>query len=667
MMIPVRSLLGLGSIPSHRASAVACLSRLGLTIHKINGNGGLRDAILLSDLPDPERLAFLARRAETMGLPMGVQDDAAHLALAAKPVGVQNTAYARADTMMFIAKHEAAGLKWRQIAGLLEAEAAKAASAILVPSRMTSHRWARMIAGLDPVNWAPALAPAYEGKKECAEIAAEAWDHFEFLIAAGGKNGTGFPLLQAYQRTMDHARHMGWAVDASYRTFLRRWEKLPAARRRTLRDGADHAAASLTMYQPRSVTQVQAMQQVELDGREFGVVCRFRDGTLGCPWVIMIVDRASSKVLGWSISTSENAEAVREAIITVCEEHGIPDLLLTDNGAAINSRTIIGGLKPRYRTKQMTAPEWEVPGVMAIYGIELQNTAPGAPRGKLPESIFSALRHVDNSPEFHGAQRSGPNDIPNPNPVPIDIDLFEAVLVKRMCEFNSMTHSRAQGLKKGECRDSAFERLHQGRARRHVSPLQRRSVPMIWKPRKVMGDGRVKFLDGLFGDATTQEAMLHHEGKVVLIGIDPNDYHAPAIVRGWEDPHLKGRVLIEKLPAYATTSVRSEEGRRRAASEKRRASALAKFHKPKDMDARLADLRAGALSDAPQTAPVVPKVHQLDTRGPFSPAAAFHQIDPKTGEVCATNEEAEAAQAALLEFMFPTKGMERREASGGNR
>ena len=147
-------------------------------------------------------------------------------------------------------------------------------------------------------------------------------------------------------------------------------------------------------------------------------------------------------------------------------------------------------------------------------------------------SIFSALRHITNAPEFHGAQRAGQNDTPNPNPVPIDVDLFKAVFARRAYQFNSMTDSRAQGLKKGESRHAAFERLHEGRTKRLVSPLQRRSVPMIWKRRKVMGDGRVKFLDGLFGDASTQEAMLQHEGKVVLIGIDPNDYHAPAAVRG---------------------------------------------------------------------------------------------------------------------------------------
>ena len=659
MRLKVCQIRGLPGLPATKAGAIKWLKAAEIPLYKVDQSW----TFSLLSLPEAVQAAYQRRLAESAGVAMGQQDDEAWLSLEAKPAGVQATAHDRAAMLLLVTKHRAAGLKWPQIAPLF----AKAGFGE-GPSQKTVKRWFELVRNVDPANWAPALAPAYEGGKEHAEISEEAWEHFEFLVSVGGKNGTGYPFKQAYERTVADGTEKGWVVDACYETFLRRWRKMPVSRQRTLELGPDASASSLTQYQPRTAIGMQAMRQVELDGKEFGVWCRFPDGRIGCPWVIVIVDRASSKLLGWSISTSENAEAVREVISTVCEEHGIPDLLLTDNGAAINSQAIIGGLRPRYRTKQTAAADWEVPGVMSILGIELQNTAPGAPRGKVPESIFSALRHITNSPEFHGAQRAGQNDTPNLHPVPIDFDLFKAVFARRAYQFNSMTDSRAQGLKKGESRDAAFERLHEGRIKRHVTPLMRRSVPMIWKRRKVMGDGRVKFLDGLFGDASTQEAMLQHEGKVVLIGIDPNDYHAPAIVRGWEDPHLKGRILIEKLPAYETTSVRDEAGRRRAATEKRRAKALVKSHEIKDKDQRLADLRAAAMVPGAQpAAPVAPKVHQLDTRRPFSPAAPFHQLDPKTGEALATNAENEAAQAALLEFMFPSKGMERREASGGNR
>lgn len=667
MQIPVRSILGLADIPSHRTSAVAWLKRHGVTVEKAPCNGGLQDVVNLTDLPEAVQLAFRLRQIEAAGLPMGQQDDAARMAFEAKPLTVQDAGHERAGILLFVHKHRAAGLTFKQIRPLL----AKAGLGE-APCDQTLNRWFERVVNVDPVNWAAALAPHYEGKKISDKISAEAWDYFEFLVAAGGGNGTGFPLKQVWEKTLARAEAEGWAADASYRTYLRRWDALPAARRRTLEKGAAAAAASLTMTQPRTAVGLPAMEQVELDGREFGVLVRWPDGKISCPWVIMYCDRASSKVLSWAISTSENAEATREATINLCEDHGIPDWVLTDNSTSFNGKVMAGGLKPLYRTKQMESPDWEVPGVFKIYGIELQNTAPGKPRGKLPESIFSALRHVDNSPEFYGAQRSGPNDIPNPNPVPIDLDLFQAVFEKRIREFNSMTNSRAQSLRKGESRNEAFERLSEGRVKRNVMPLMRRSVPMIWKKRKVREDGRVPYLDGFYGDATTQDAMLEHEGTIVLIGIDPKDYHAPAVVRGWEVERFKGRVLIEKLPAYKKTAVRDEAGMRLAMAENRRVKSVTKSHEIRDIDARVEALRAATMAEAAlfaasKPAIVAPTVHQLDTRGPFSAAAAFHQIDTKTGELRATNDESEAAQAALLEFMFPSKGMERREASGGNR
>lgn len=58
MLIPVRSLLGTADIPSHRASAVSWLCRQHVTILQIKGNGGLRDAVALSELPEPALLHY---------------------------------------------------------------------------------------------------------------------------------------------------------------------------------------------------------------------------------------------------------------------------------------------------------------------------------------------------------------------------------------------------------------------------------------------------------------------------------------------------------------------------------------------------------------------------------------------------------------------------------
>lgn len=114
--------------------------------------------------------------------------------------------------------------------------------------------------------------------------------------------------------------------------------------------------------------------------------------------VIVHFDRASSRIVGRSVSSSENEDVTAAATVHMCGTNGIPDLVVTDNGSAFNSRRIADGLQPRYRTKPQRAIDWNLLGVLNIYNIQLQNTAPGRPLGKLSSSIFSVLRHMDNAP-----------------------------------------------------------------------------------------------------------------------------------------------------------------------------------------------------------------------------------------------------------------------------
>ena len=170
--------------------------------------------------------------------------------------------------------------------------------------------------------------------------------------------------------------------------------------------GADEAAKSITQRLPRSVDGLKAMEQVELDGREFKVKVTFDDGTVGCPWVIVYADRASSKIVGWAISNSENEDVAAEATNRMCDAFGKPSRVVTDNGAAFNGRRMAGGLNPLIRRKDTKSADWDVPGLFKIYEIELVNCAPRKGWAKLVESLYSVLRHVDNDPMFHGAQRA---------------------------------------------------------------------------------------------------------------------------------------------------------------------------------------------------------------------------------------------------------------------
>ena len=43
--------------------------------------------------------------------------------------------------------------------------------------------------------------------------------------------------------------------------------------------------------------------------------------------------------------------------------------------------------------------------------------------------------------------------------------------------------------------------------------------------------------------------MLHYAGKPVVIGIEPDNAQAPAMVYEWNDTSRTGRLLLDKLPA----------------------------------------------------------------------------------------------------------------------
>lgn len=85
MNLAVSSIVGLECVPSTPRGARDWLKRHGVPLSQ----DGKRLMFQLCDLPESVRHAYQARIAERSGLAAGVQDDAAHLALMAKPMGVQ--------------------------------------------------------------------------------------------------------------------------------------------------------------------------------------------------------------------------------------------------------------------------------------------------------------------------------------------------------------------------------------------------------------------------------------------------------------------------------------------------------------------------------------------------------------------------------------------------
>lgn len=589
--IPVRSILGLASIPTHRTSASTWLSRKGVVTHFRPSPGGSAEHVGLLDLPADVRQAYLERQAEEAGIDPGEYDDAAHIELAKAPLKAQEKALSCATQLMFITKCEYASMNWVQTTTAGRKKFGK------FVSRNTMKAWKRATEGVEPANWAPALAPAWSGGSDGHPVSPEAWRMLCNCIRFGGKNGTGLPLKHAYRMVSIEATVKGWDWPKLH-TIRRRWKAMPNTERVMLELGDERGKARLQLHQPQHSASFAAMDLVEGDGREFKVRCIWPDGHIGCPLVVAIVDRASRKTVGWAVGKSENAEVTEAAILDMCESHGRPIALKLDNGGAFNSKRIAGGLQPYFRRKQTRAADWDVPGVLKILGIELRNTGVAAKKSNLQENVWSHMRHYDNDPTFYQAQRPGPNDPECSQGTPVPIDVFESVIANGFTQLNANTDNRVKGLKRGESREQAFERLLNKDVKRVVTPLMRRRLNMVWKRKTVQPDGTIRFDGGLFGDGTTQEAMLDYAGRTVLVGFNPKDYDAPAMVCTWEGKDQPGRLILESLPAVKVTEHGSDEGRRRNLTEKRRINKMLRDHKKRYPDSDVFELRETLLRQA---------------------------------------------------------------------
>jgi hypothetical protein len=271
VLLKVRDIQGLADVPMSKPAAIEWLKRLGAPCEK----AGQAFCFSLLDLPEPVQLAYRLRQAEEAGISFGEQDDAAHIELLGKPVGVQESAHIRAALLAFVHRHRLAGLEWPQIVPLF-----KSAGFGEVPSEATVKRWFKRVEGIDPANWAPALAPEYMGRTARAPMSEAAWDEFWALVAAWGRNGTGVNLRKAWGKVAEKRANNAW-VWPPYRTVLRAFCRLPVEEQRTLTMGEEDAAKSITQRLHRSVAGMKAMEQVELDGREFKVKVRFENGTVG--------------------------------------------------------------------------------------------------------------------------------------------------------------------------------------------------------------------------------------------------------------------------------------------------------------------------------------------------------------------------------------------------
>ncbi|HII3694549.1 TPA: Mu transposase C-terminal domain-containing protein [Pasteurella multocida] len=107
------------------------------------------------------------------------------------------------------------------------------------------------------------------------------------------------------------------------------------------------------------------------------------------PELTMVMDAPSRFIVGWSVSLSENALAVADAIRHGVENHGIPAIYYSDNGGGEKNWTLDG----------------EITGILPRLGINHQTGIPGNPQGRgIIERVNQtiALRVARQFDTYHG-------------------------------------------------------------------------------------------------------------------------------------------------------------------------------------------------------------------------------------------------------------------------
>ncbi|MGR3503292.1 transposase domain-containing protein [Pseudaestuariivita sp.] len=501
------------------------------------------------------------REGVSLGLDMGARDDAAHDQFMKAVPSLRDEAERKAAILRLTVALKSE-LSWSKVQAEVERRFGQKGTSLATLKKM-----ARDLRGVDPINYAPALLRDQRGGAAKAAFCDDAKRFFLTTIRDAYKD---FPLKRAWADTRDVGRKMGWKVP-SYPTVYRWWTRdLTEAQRRVTRLGQSEAAWS--MYQPklRDKTSLAPLEIVSLDGRTLDLFVEGPNGTPVRPVMIALVDVASNFVLGYELSTSENAVTTQRLIRTACARYGTLEWLYPDNGSAFAGHLIAGGTDHKFR--RVAGAPVQPFGICKLLGIKIKFALPGNAQAKIAERTFAALsRSIDDRPEFakaHAGHHAGAR--PKSSTVPAPWERLEQIVAREVLRHNAEVGRTSQG-----AQGRSFEQVFlDGLAQTvRVQPTRRQLylASLEFKPRSVDRHGRIRWDGWHYGDGSTYDDLIVHHGKGrIVVGRDPDNFDAPAIAFDGD-----GRLICEDIAPVRAGDYKSKDGARALHETAKKARQLA--------------------------------------------------------------------------------------------
>lgn len=405
-----------------------------------------------------------------------------------------------------------------EIGGATRSAAVASVSAHYSISTATIWNYLQLVAGIEPSNWLPHVAPRRVGGGKEVDVDHELWTALisDYLRAEK-------PTWESCYWRVERIADASGVTLPSSRTLFRKMQRdvdaLVIVKRREGRE----AHARTMPAQVRSVAALHAMEIVNIDGHTWDVFVRWPNGSISRPTMIAIQDVMSRKVLAWRVDKSENAVAARLCFADLFKKYGIPKACLLDNGRAFASKWITGGAKTRFRFK--IKPD-DPTGLLPALGINPKWATPYHGQAKPIERTFRDMCDaIARCPEFAGAYTGG-----NPMAKPenygskaIDLADFLAVINREIPALNAKAGRRTE-MAKGKSFDDAFNASYA------IAPIGKASPEQMRLALLTAADNlRTHRKDGslvLAGNRYWCEELSQISGEPVLVRFDPDNLHS---------------------------------------------------------------------------------------------------------------------------------------------
>lgn len=420
-------------------------------------------------------------------------------------------------------------------AGMTRSNAVTATAQEGDASASTLWGWLKLIAGLSPQDYLPALAPRRRGGGAEAAIDHAVWEYFKSDYLRPEQP----TLSSCYMRAVQVADARGVSLPCE-RTLQRKLEREVDPRVIiSRREGADALRRSMPA-QRRTVSHLHAMAMVNIDGHKFDVFARLPDGRVIRPIMVAIQDIFSRKILSWRIGETESAVQTRLAFADLFRDFGIPKECVLDNGRAFASKWITGGATSRFRFK---IREDEPTGLLTSLGIKIHWALPFRGQSKPIERAFRDLCDtVAKHPAFAGAYTGNKPDAKPENygSAAVPMDVFTRIVEQGIAVHNARGNRRTE-MARGRSFDTVFAESYATAPIGKAAPEQMRLALLAADQVKV--DRRTGQIS-LFGNRYWCEAMSALHGRSVTVRFDPDDLHQAIHVYDQAGQYLTSADLI---------------------------------------------------------------------------------------------------------------------------